>query len=103
MKLYTSTRDHPQSDGQFENGNQNTEDTLRHFVGPFQTDWKKLLPMVKFAMNNSWNSTIQHAPFKYGMGSTPMILRLLPHALAIMPSTCSWASGLSSLSALNVT
>ena len=71
IKLYMSTRDHPQSDGQIENANQIMEDTLRHFVGPYQTDWEDLLPVVEFAMNNSWNSTIQNTPFMLTYGQHP--------------------------------
>jgi hypothetical protein len=39
------------------------EYTLRCFVGPFQKDWEDLLPVVEFAMNNSWNASIQNTPF----------------------------------------
>jgi hypothetical protein len=29
------------------------EDTLRHFVGPYQNNWGELLPVAEFAMNNA--------------------------------------------------
>ena len=70
-KLYMSTKDHPQSDGQTENANQVMEDTLRHFVGPYQNDWEDLLPVMEFAMNNAWNSTIQNTPFMLTYGQHP--------------------------------
>jgi hypothetical protein len=57
--LHMSTRDHPQSDGQTENANGILEDTLRHFVGPYQRDWDQRLSAVKFAMNNSYHSGIK--------------------------------------------
>jgi hypothetical protein len=38
-----STAKHPQSDGQTERANGILEDTLRHFVGPYQTDWDDYL------------------------------------------------------------
>ena len=87
-QLYMSTRDHPQSDGQTENANQIMEDTLRHFVGPFQTDWEDLLPVVEFAMNNSRNSTIQNTPFmltyaKHPDDPTTATLRHRNHAVCI--------------------
>ena len=52
-KLHMSTKFHPQTDGQTENANGVLEDTLRHFVGPFQSDWGDRLPVVEFAMNNA--------------------------------------------------
>ena len=58
-----STKNHPQSDGQTENANGVMEDTLRHFVGPYQQDWEELLPVVEFAMINWFNSAIQNTPF----------------------------------------
>ena len=39
-RLAMSTKYHPQTDGQTENANGVLEDTLRHFVGPFQSDWE---------------------------------------------------------------
>ena len=62
-KLKMSTKDHPQTDGQTENANGVMENTLRHFVGPYQQEWEELLPVVEFAMNNAYNSTIQTTPF----------------------------------------
>jgi hypothetical protein len=47
------------------------EDTLRHFVGPFQRDWEELLPVVEFAMNNSWNASFQNTPFMLNYGQNP--------------------------------
>ena len=52
-KLAMSTKFHPQTDGQTENANGVLEDTLRHFVGPYQTDWEDKLPVIEFAMNNA--------------------------------------------------
>ena len=36
IELFMSTKTHPQTDGQTENANGVLEDTLRHFVSPFQ-------------------------------------------------------------------
>ena len=52
-RLPMSTKYHPQTDGQTENANGVLEDPLRHFVGPFQSDWEDRLPVIEFAMNNS--------------------------------------------------
>ena len=70
-ELFMSTKNHPQSDGQTENANGVMEDTLRHFVGPFQQDWEELLPVVEFPMNNSFNSAIQNTPFMLTYGTIP--------------------------------
>jgi hypothetical protein len=57
--------------GQTERMNGILEDTLRHFVGPFQRDWEERLPVVEFAMNNSWNASIQNTPFMLNYGQNP--------------------------------
>jgi hypothetical protein len=41
-----STAQHPQSDGQTEKANGILEDTLRHFVGPYQIDWDDYLAVA---------------------------------------------------------
>jgi hypothetical protein len=53
IKLSMSTAKHPQTDGQTERANGVLEDTLRHFVGPYQTDWDEYLAVAEFAMNNA--------------------------------------------------
>ena len=70
-KMKMSTKYHPQTDGQTENANGVMKDTLRHFVGPYQQEWEELLPMVEFAMNNAYNSTIQTTPFMLTYGQDP--------------------------------
>jgi len=62
---------HPQTDGQTEKANQVMEDTLRHFVGPFQSDWVDYLSVVEFAMNRSWNHTTRNTPFMLNYGQQP--------------------------------
>ena len=58
-----STAYHPQTDGQTERANRIMEDTLRHFIGPDQDDWDKLLPMVEFAMNSARHASTGFSPF----------------------------------------
>ena len=48
-KLRTPTANHPQTDGKTERVNEVLEDTLRHFVGPYQNDWDDPLAPVEFA------------------------------------------------------
>ena len=68
-----SSRFHPQTDGQTERMNRTLEDTLRHYVGPYQNDWDKLLPFAEFAMNNAWHSGINNTPFMLNYGQHPDI------------------------------
>ena len=70
-KLHMSTKLRPQTDGQTGNANGVLEETLRRFVGPFQSDWEDRLPIVESAMNNAWNSSIQNTPFMLNYGQTP--------------------------------
>jgi hypothetical protein len=74
-----SKAQHPQSDGQTEKANGILEDTLRHFVGPYQTDWDDYLAVAEFAMNNSWNQSIPNTPFMLNFGQHPDT----PSALAL--------------------
>lgn len=63
-KLNFSTAYHPQTDGQTERVNQILEDMLRACVIDFGGSWDKHLPLVEFAYNNSYQSTIQMAPYE---------------------------------------
>lgn len=71
IKLSRSSAQHPQSDGQTERANGVLEDTLRHFVSPYQNDWDKLLPVAEFAMNNAFNESIGTTPFMLNYGQSP--------------------------------
>ncbi len=70
-QLSMSTAMHPQTDGQTERMNGVLEDTLRHFVGPYQTDWDERLAVAEFAMNSAWNQSVQNTPFMLNFGQTP--------------------------------
>jgi hypothetical protein len=53
---------HPETDGQNERLNHVMEDMLRMYVMDNQTEWEKYLPLVKFAYNNSYHSSIGMTP-----------------------------------------
>ena len=55
---------HPQTDGQSERTIQILEDMLRACVLDFQESWNKYLPLIEFAYNNSYQSTIGVAPYE---------------------------------------
>ena len=63
-KLNFSTAYHPQSDGQSERVIQILEDMLRASVLDFKEKWDESLPLVKFAYNNSYQSSIKMAPYE---------------------------------------
>ena len=66
-----STASHPQTDGQTERMNRVIEDMIRHYVGPYHDDWDKSLALVEFAINNSYQESIQNTPFRAYLGYDP--------------------------------
>ncbi|KAH0636086.1 hypothetical protein KY289_036001 [Solanum tuberosum] len=59
-----STAFHPQTDGQAEHTIQTLEDMLRACVIDFKGSWDDHLPLIEFAYNNSYHSSIQMAPYE---------------------------------------
>jgi hypothetical protein len=62
--LNLSTTYHPETDGQTERLNQVMEDMLRMYAMDNQTQWEKYLPLVEFAYNNSFHSSIGMSPYE---------------------------------------
>ena len=44
---------------------------MRHFVDPSQSNWVKLLPLVEFAINDSYQESVQAVPFVLNYGKRP--------------------------------
>ncbi|KAA3464322.1 reverse transcriptase [Gossypium australe] len=63
-KLNFSTAFHPQSDGQSERVIQVLEDMLRGCILDFCGSWEEYLPLAEFAYNNSYQVSIQMAPYE---------------------------------------
>ncbi|KAL0554252.1 hypothetical protein IC582_008169 [Cucumis melo] len=63
-RLDFSTAFHPQTDGQIDRLNQILEDMLRACVLEFSGSWDPHLHLMEFAYNNSYQATIDMAPFK---------------------------------------
>ena len=63
-KLNFSTAFHPQIDGQSERIIQTLEDMLRACVIEFTGSWDEHLPLIEFAYNNSYNSSIEMDPYE---------------------------------------
>jgi len=74
-KLVCSSPYHPQTSGQTERVNQILDDMLRACVLSSKGAWEKRLPLAEFSYNNSYQESIQMAPFEalYGRNSrTPL-------------------------------
>jgi hypothetical protein len=63
-KLSFSTAYHPQTGGQTERVNQILEDMLRACVLAYGTKWEDCLPFAEFSYNNSYQASLQMAPFE---------------------------------------
>ena len=63
-KLNFSTAFHHQTDGQSERTIQTLEDMLRACVIEFTGSWDEHLPLIEFAYNNSYHSSIEMAPYE---------------------------------------
>ena len=63
-KLHFSTAFHPQTDGQSERIIQILEDMLRCCILEFSGSWERYVPLIEFAYNNSFQSSIKMAPYE---------------------------------------
>ena len=63
-QLSMSTAFHPQTDGQSERTIQILEDMLRACVLDLEGIWEEHLPLIEFAYNNSYQASIQMAPYE---------------------------------------
>jgi IS30 family transposase len=67
-KLNFSSAYHPQIDGQTERTNQILEDMLRSCALKYGKSWDKSLPYAKFSYNNSYQASIEMAPYEAPYG-----------------------------------
>ncbi|MCO5612466.1 hypothetical protein L7F22_066733 [Adiantum nelumboides] len=63
-QLCMSTTFHPQTDGETERVNRILEDMLRMYVNENQSNWNEYLPLVEFAYNSSYHTSIRMTPFE---------------------------------------
>ncbi|WVZ52724.1 hypothetical protein U9M48_003758, partial [Paspalum notatum var. saurae] len=63
-KLIRSSAYHPQTSGQVERVNQILVDMLRACALTYSTKWDECLPLVEFAYNNSYQKSLEMAPFE---------------------------------------
>ncbi|WVZ52493.1 hypothetical protein U9M48_003547 [Paspalum notatum var. saurae] len=71
--LIHSSAYHPQTSGQVERVNQILEDMLRACALTYSTKWDECLPLAEFAYNNSYQKSLDMAPFEalYGRRCRP--------------------------------
>ncbi|WVZ49536.1 hypothetical protein U9M48_000884 [Paspalum notatum var. saurae] len=62
--LIHSSAYHPQTSGQVERVNQILEDMLRACALTYSTKWDECLPLAEFAYNNSYQKSLDVAPFE---------------------------------------
>ena len=51
--------------------NRVVEDMIRHYDGPSHDDLDKSLPLIEFAIINSWQESIKCMPFRAHQGYDP--------------------------------
>ena len=71
MQLRMSSAYHPQTDGQTERMNRVLEAMLRQVVSSDQKDWDTFLPCCEYAVNNSYQESVQNTPFYLNYGFHP--------------------------------
>ena len=62
--LIHSSAYHPQTSGQVERVNQILEDMLRACALTYGSDWETCLPLAEFTYNNSYQKSLEMAPFE---------------------------------------
>ncbi|WVZ58266.1 hypothetical protein U9M48_008552 [Paspalum notatum var. saurae] len=62
--LIRSSAYHPQTSGQVERVNQILEDMLKACALSYSTKWDECLPLAEFAYNNSYQKSLEMAPFE---------------------------------------
>ena len=63
-RLDFSTAFHPQKDGQSERTIQTLEDIMRMCILDLGGSWNEHLPLVEFSYNNSYDNSIEMAPYE---------------------------------------
>ncbi|KAJ9532611.1 hypothetical protein QJQ45_010753 [Haematococcus lacustris] len=76
-RIFWWPRMRSESDGQTERYNRTLEEMLRHYISPAQSDWPFFLSLAEFAVNNSWQESIQSTPFLVNTGQSPLTPALL--------------------------
>jgi hypothetical protein len=78
VRLKMSTAYHPQTDGSSERSNKTVNQCLRYHIQRNQKGWVAALPLIRFQIMNSVNSSTSYSGFQLLMGRSP---RLIPPLL----------------------
>ncbi len=70
-QLLMSTAQHPQTDGQTERTNRTIGSIFRTIMLQHTSKWKELTPMIEFAYNSAFHSSIGMSPFEADIGFLP--------------------------------
>ncbi|XP_071932976.1 uncharacterized protein [Coffea arabica] len=92
-KLKLSTAYHPQTDGQSERTIQTLEDMLKSCILDFEGNWSQYMTLAKFAYNNSYQASIQMAPYEalYGRRCrSPIHLDEVVEKRVLDPTAIPW-------------
>ena len=73
MKLHFTSGHHLEGDGQSKRTNQTLEQYLHSYCNYQQDNWSKLLPLAKFAFNNSPSASTGVLPFFTNKGYHPWL------------------------------
>src|SRR5215469_9443358 len=82
IKINLSSAFHPQTDGQTERTNRTLEQILRNYVDYNQKNWKELLPLAEFAINNHVSASTKYSPFFLNYGRNPSMTDYTPKEVA---------------------
>ena len=74
VKLNMSSAYHPEMDGSSEQSNKTVAQALRYHVDRHQKGWVKALPLMRFNIMNTINSSTGFSPFQLRMGRSPRII-----------------------------
>lgn len=74
IKVKLSSAFHPQTDGSSERTNKTVIQALRYFVDRNQLGWVKALPLVRFCIMNTVNTSTGFSPFVLRFGTSPRVL-----------------------------
>ena len=77
IKLQMTTSHNPQADGQVERINRILAEKITSVLDPHGSKWLDVLPMVEFAYNNTYQSTIKTTPFLACYGFHPRFVGIL--------------------------
>lgn len=87
IDLKMTTSFHPQTDGSSERTNKTMIQSLRFHIDEHQSDWAKSLPLVRFHLMTTLNSSLGYSPFQLRFGYSPRVIPVLQPLTDPNPAT----------------